>query len=78
MAAYFSLLGFDLFNPFYVEEDELGLFDLAQAERTFLSNLRRMYRYQQSYYVEVVAGRGDTLDQLGALGVELLVMEVLA
>ena len=34
-----------------------ALEDLAQAERTFLANLRRMYQYQQSYYVEVVAGQ---------------------
>lgn len=35
----------------------LALEDLAQAERNFLANIRRMYQYQQSYYVEVVAGR---------------------
>lgn len=35
----------------------IALQDLALAERSFLSNVRRMYQYQQSYYVEVVAGR---------------------
>ena len=35
----------------------IALEDLALAERSFLANVRRMYQYQQSYYVEVVAGR---------------------
>ena len=35
----------------------MALQDLAQAERSFLANIRQMYQYQQSYYVEVVAGR---------------------
>ena len=34
-----------------------ALEDLALAERNFLANLRRMYQYQQSYYVQVVAGQ---------------------
>jgi len=30
--------------------------DLASAERSFLADMRRMYQYQQNYYVEIVAG----------------------
>ncbi len=53
-----GLLGFRFVQPLLQEGGRAwALFDLAQAERTFLSNLRRMYQYQQSYYVEVVAGQ---------------------
>jgi hypothetical protein len=34
-----------------------ALEDLASAERSFLADMRRMHQYQQSFYVEVVAGR---------------------
>ena len=53
-----SLLGFRFVQPLMRGGwRAIALEDLAQAERNFLANIRRMYQYQQSYYVEVVAGR---------------------
>ena len=34
-----------------------ALEDLASVERSFLADMRRMHQYQQSFYVEMVAGR---------------------
>ena len=74
-----GLLGFRFVQPLLQQGGRAwALFDLAQAERTFLSNLRRMYQYQQSYYVEVVAGQRLSSGPTQGSGVELLVMEVLA
>ena len=53
-----TLLGFRFVQPLMRGGwRALALEDLAQAERNFLANIRKMYLYQQSYYVEVVAGR---------------------
>lgn len=36
---------------------EYVLEDLTQAERTLLSNVRRMRQYEQAFYIEIISGR---------------------
>ena len=53
-----GLFSFRLIQPLLQQGGRAwALENLARTERSFLANIRHMHQYQQSFYVEVVAGR---------------------
>jgi len=69
-----SLLNFSMFQPLLREAGRaVVLENLTQSERTLLANVRQTARFQQGFYVQIIAGRSLPAGPArGALGLNAL------